>query len=266
MRGSSALRAQLSSAVYTSKRSFEKDLDSLPTTAFQYYYHSKVKELRDNSDESYASEILNSGQQNIAFRRFVRKEWDLLSTTKRRLYYAFFFHFTGVDHNTLNKYELAKVLEIQTPATSDYMLFRNKFKYKFDHLWYQEREQRSRTRSIVLKHNPIGYGHKITISSRIGVSDEESYSSIRRFQKMCRECRHTWNQDITAEQKLDIRSKWEEQKRQFNAILAIERKALAYNLSRLLKLNLDSKFRSLRVARCTSPTIASNFVIPYKKK
>lgn len=266
MQGSRVLGAQLSQAVYVSKRSFEKELDSLPTTAFQYYYHSKIKELQSGSNDFHNTDILSCGQHNNAFRRFIRKEWNSLSTTKKRLYYAFFFHFTGVDHTSLNKYELARILEIQTPAISDYMLFRNKFKYKFDNVWYQEREQRSRKRRMVLKHNPIGFGHTITISSRISVHGEESFSLTAKFQKMCRECRHTWNQKITEEQKLEIRNIWEEQKRQFDTILATEREALGNNLNRLSKMNLDSKVRSLKVDRYTTRTIASSIVIPYKKK
>lgn len=266
MQGSRVLKAQLSQVVYLSKKSFERELNSLPHTAFQYYYYSKIKELRNSSSDPYTTDILGCRQQNNAFRRFIRREWNLLSASKKRLYYAFFFHFTGTDHNTLNKYELARVLEIQTPAISDYMLFRNKFKYKFDNVWRQETEQRSRKKKVVLKRNTIGGGHAITISGGSNVLNGESHSLTKRFQKMCRECRRTWNQRISDEQRLEIRHKWEDEKRHFETIVAAERAALETNLSRLSKMNLDSKTRSLRVDRSTTRAITSRIVIPYKKK
>lgn len=252
MRSSSVLGAQLSYAVYGSKGSFERELNSVPATVFQYYYRSKLKELVPWS----------SGLESNAFRRHIRKEWDLLSTSRKRLYYAFFFHFTKTDYRSLNKYELARILEIPTPAISEYMLFRNNFKNKYDDMGLQERKMRPGKRNTVV-------GRLVMISHRTAIQDDERLNLTKRFQKMCRECRYVWNKKISAEQKEDIRSKWEDQKNEFELSLTRELEALSSNLSRLLKLNVDAQIKSLKIDRYKPSTMTSDMIIPYvfhKKK
>lgn len=261
MRVSLVLRAQLSHAFYGSKGSFERELNSLPTTAFQYYYSSKLKELRKYSDQFMRTDVLSCGQQSNTFRRYIRKEWDLLSTSKKRLYYAFFFHFTKTDYRDLNKYELARILEIPTPAISEYMLFRNKFKNKYDTLWFQERKERPRKRILMA-------GRIVSISCRSS-QKEDHLNLTKRFQKMCRECRQVWNKKISDEQKDEIRNKWEIQKQQFDLQLTRELEALAGNLSKLLKMNVDARLNSLQIDRHKTSTTAPDMIIPYafhKKK
>lgn len=273
MHGSRVIRAQLSQVVYTTKKSFQKQLDSIPATAFDYYYQSKIKELQQSSCNLLSNDFLSASQQNTAFKRHIRKEWELLSNTKRRLYYAFFFHFTKINHKVLNKYELAKVMEIPTPATSEYMLFRNKFKYKFDRIWQEEDMKIKRKSGIILRHNTIGGGHRITISGKVKDINSTSYSGeeeltnlIIRFQKMCRECRHVWNEKVTDEQKCEIRNKWEDQKHQFDLKLDQETEILEYNLKKLMQVKLGPK--SLSVERPVTPTVesgaASAIVLPFQ--
>lgn len=261
MRASYVLRAQLSRTFYGSQGSFEKQLNNLPTTAFQYYYWSKLKELCKYSEDLVNSDRLSCGQQSNTFRRYIRKEWDLLSASKKRLYYAFFFHFTKIDYRALKKYELARILEIPTPAISEYMLFRNNFKHKYDAIWYQERKERPKKRSIMA-------GHLISLSIRNSHEKESRLNLTKRFQKMCRECRYVWNKKISNEQKDEIRTKWELQKQQFDLQLARELEALSFNLNRLLKMNLGARAQSLQIDRHKTST-TTNVIIPYgvhKKK
>ncbi|QLL32802.1 hypothetical protein HG536_0D03240 [Torulaspora globosa] len=262
MRASYVLGAQLSKIFYGSKGSFKRQLNNLPTTAFQYYYWSKLKELCKYSEGFVDSDLLSCGQQSNTFRRYIRKEWDLLSASKKRLYYAFFFHFTKIDYKALKKYELARILEIPTPAISEYMLFRNKFKHKYDTICFQERKERLKKRSIMA-------GHAISISIRNSHEKESRLNLTKRFQKMCRECRLVWNKKISNEQKDEIRTKWELEKQQFDLQLARELEALSFNLNRLLKMNVDARAKTLQINRHKTSTMATNVIIPYgfhKKK
>lgn len=273
MHGSRVIKAQLSQIVYSTKKSFKKQLDSLPATAFDYYYQSRIKELQQNSCNLLSNDFLSGSQQNTAFKRHIRKEWESLSNTKRRLYYAFFFHFTKINHKVLNRYELAKVMEIPTPATSEYMLFRSKFKYKFDRIWQEENMKNKRKTGIILRHNAIGSGHRIIISGKVkdlnstsNSGEEELTNLIERFQKMCRECRHVWNEKVTDEQKFEIKNKWEDQKHQFDLKLDQETEILEYNLKKLIQVKLGPK--SLLVERPVTQTIeseaASVIVLPFQ--
>ncbi|QLQ79677.1 hypothetical protein HG537_0C03250 [Torulaspora globosa] len=258
MRASYVLKAQLSRIFYGSQGSFERQLNNLPTTAFQYYYWCKLKELCKYSKDFMNEDLISCGQQSNTFRRYIRKEWDLLSASKKRLYYAFFFHFTKIDYRSLKKCELARILEIPTPAISEYMLFRNKFKHKYDTIWFQEGKDRSKKRSIMA-------GHAISISIH---EKESSLNLTKRFQKMCRECRYVWNKKISDDQKDEIRIKWELQKQQFDLQLARELEALSFNLNRLLKMNIDARVESLQIERHRTATMG-NVIVPYgfhKKK
>lgn len=264
MHTSRALKARFSQEVYLTKRSFEKQLDNLPNTAFQYYYQTKIKELQEKSSIGRLNDTFGFAQQNSAFRRYIRKEWELLSITKRRLYYAFFFHFTGINYRSLNNYELARVMEIPTPAISEYMLFRNKFKNKFDNIWHEENLGIKRNKNAILRRNSsyplIGLissttNNQITELSK-AEEEVEMTNLTRRFREMCRECRNVWSTHISEERKREIRDKWEEQKYEFELQLQHETKILDNNLKKVLK----AKFRrkSLCIEKPVTHTIVES--------
>ncbi|GCF01307.1 hypothetical protein ZYGM_001127 [Zygosaccharomyces mellis] len=231
MRGTNSLRASLSSTIFTTRRSFERQLDTSPTTAFHYYCQLQHSQ-RVNTD--------------LQWKKFMRREWELLSLTKKRLYYAFYFHFKGVDHKGLNKFELAKFLEIPTPAASEYMMFRNTFKYKFDNAWLENSKKLNNlnNKGRLVKRSSITGGHRLTVHIPLNRDklQSEATNYTKRYQQMCRECRRVWNEKVTVEQKLVIREKWEQEKQAFNDSMHTEIDALKINLTKLNQLELRQEY------------------------
>lgn len=256
MHCSKVLRAQLSQTVYHTKKAFDKRLDSVPTTAFHYYYQTKIKEMQTYSGPSSSRDQLNFAHYNNGFKRYIRKEWSLLSGTRRRLYYAFFFHFTKIDHTTLNECELARIMEISTPAISEYMLFRNKYKSKFDTIWSEQEAtvQSKKTPGTRRNAKISDESMKVTLSNTqrdhlLSLSVDNTRDDIKnltkRFREMCRECRTAWETCISDGRKLEIKKKWQEQKRRFELQLQYERRILDYNLNKLSQ--IDFRCNSLCV-------------------
>ncbi|GAV52694.1 hypothetical protein ZYGR_0AG06850 [Zygosaccharomyces rouxii] len=231
MRCTYSLRASLSSTVFTTKKSFERQLDTSPTTAFHYYCQLQ-----------HDSKINNE----LQWKKFMRREWELLSLTRKRLYYAFYFHFKGIDYKSLNNFELAKFLEIPTPAASEYMMFRNIFKFKFDNAWLDNLKKLNdlNHKGRLVKKSPITGGHRLTVFIPLNQDQLQSEATnyTKRYQQMCRECRRVWNEKVTMEQKLIIREKWEQEKQVFNENIRDELDALKINLNRLNQLGLRHEY------------------------
>lgn len=231
MRCTSIIRASLSSTIFTTRKSFERQLDNSPTTAFHYYCQLQY-DSRVNDD--------------LQWKKFIRREWEMLSHTKKRLYCAFYFHFKGIDYKSLNKFELAKFLEIPTPATSEYMMFRNLFKFKFDNAWLENVKKLKDSNGMgqLVKRSPIAGGHRLTIYIPLNRDRlrMEATNYTKRYQQMCRECRRVWNEKVTVEQRSVIRKKWEQQKREFKDHIDNEIEALKMNLNGLNQLELRQEY------------------------
>lgn len=226
MRCTSSMRASLSASVYLTRRAFEKQLNTSPTTAFHYYCQ------------------LDHRKHDPQLKRYMRREWEMLSITKKRLYYAFYFHFKNVNYKKMNKFELAKFLEIPTPATSEYMLFRNTFKCKFEIAWIENiRRQRIAGRGQLIKQSAIAGGHRLSVYTQQDYRQlkEEATNYASRYRQMCKECRRVWTEKVTLKQKIMIRRKWEEQRQIFEERIVQELEALEANLNRLTQVELRQK-------------------------
>ena len=88
------LKAQLSPVSYTTKKSFQRQLNRTPYTAFQYFFQLEVQKLHNVSKYE---DITNYLKGNSNFKRFRRNEWDSMSLTKKRLYYASFCQSMSID-------------------------------------------------------------------------------------------------------------------------------------------------------------------------
>ena len=274
MRITNILRAQLCESVYNTKKSFQKQLKRMPSTIFQYYYQLQIKQLH----KSYGSNteyILDFAQQNTHFKRYIRDEWDTLSMTKKRLYNALYFHFSQVDYRSINKFELARIMEIPTPAFSEYMLFRNKFKKQYEKIW-KENQINPEPISLIVKSSNI---QKIISrrhhcqSSKLTVKEQNASKGLKeiidftkRFQEMCKECKHVWNVQVTEEQKSEVRSKWEQQVLEFEELMDREVELLVSNLKKLSQ--IDPSSQALVTERPVTNTTNANrcFIFPLKKK
>lgn len=252
MRPTPYFTAQLSILNITSRRSFDK-LDRTPSTVFQYYYRLQIKQLHKYSQYIDSLESMN---QNNPFRRQVRKEWDALSLSKKRVYHALYFHFLKLDFRKLSQEELAKRLEIPVPTSSEYLLFRNKFKSKFDYMW--EKQYTGRLEIEVKVRSDTFGKFKIT---RYATKKKEDLDSItnftERFQKMCRECKRIWKEKVSEEQKDEIRSKLRENRKKFELQMEKEVEALESlqeNLTCILDKDTFHSQRMLGVERPASRT------------
>lgn len=119
MKATLLLKAQLSPVSYTTKKSFQRQLNRTPYTAFQYFFQLEVQKLHNVSKYE---DIINHVRGNSNFKRFARNEWDSMSLTKKRLYYASFCQSMDIDILNVSKIELAKRLEIPIPAMSEYLI------------------------------------------------------------------------------------------------------------------------------------------------
>lgn len=225
----------MSSTIFTTRKSFERQLDSSSTTAFHYYCQLQ-HDPRNNND--------------LQWKRFMRREWEMLSITRKRLYYAFYFHFKGIDYKNLNKFELAKFLEIPTPATSEYMMFRNVFKFKFDNAWLETLKKLGelKNKGKLVKKASITGGHRLTVNYvpfNRNQLEKEATNYTKRYQQMCKECRRVWNEKVTTEQRSIIREKWENEKQEFDEIIRNEIGALKINLNMLNRLGTSAEIFTL---------------------
>ncbi|SCU85407.1 LADA_0D07316g1_1 [Lachancea dasiensis] len=210
--------ASLSKASFVSRRSFER-YNAMPSTVFQYFYQLQLKELRHGSSSCDIGSLFN---KNSSFRRYKRKEWELLSMSKKRLYHALYFHFTKINYRTLSHEELAKRLEIPIPAASEYLLFRNQFKSRFDQVW-EERKREKSSACLQKAHFRTGSLGLIRVSRRISRNLDDAEADLtRRFQDMCRECRRTWRDMVDDEQRAKIADKLGEERKNFEAIMKNE--------------------------------------------
>ncbi|EDO16239.1 hypothetical protein Kpol_505p16 [Vanderwaltozyma polyspora DSM 70294] len=251
MKISLSLKAQLNDSIIFSQKSYLKPKLRIPSTAFQFYYQVQMHDLLRNS-YSTKQEILSFVDKNTHFRRFIRDEWNTLSTTRRRLYAALYFHVLKIDYSNLNEIELAKIMEIPTPAISPYMLFRSKYKEKFDLAWREENSKSEITmKNKTLKpmksrsnNNKIFFKRTVSSSIKLEKGNNQSTSNIkpiidfaRRFDKMCKECKQVWNNDISNEQKLQVRNKWETQKIEFKRMIDKEIEYLKSTIDKITTLN-----------------------------
>ncbi|CAI4064198.1 hypothetical protein N7582_002609 [Saccharomyces uvarum] len=254
------LKAHLSPVSYTTKKSFQRQLDRSPYTAFQYFFQLEVQKLHNVSKYE---DITNYLKGNSNFKRFRRNEWDSMSLTKKRLYYASFCQSMSIDVWNVSKVELAKRLEIPIPAMSEYLFFRNKFKLKFDSHWsalepnnyknhsrpstarknVTEAYSRSRTITSVNKMQPR---KRLVTMKRISCSENFSnnqsddaqkhlYDYMKRFQLMCKECRYAWNEKVDYDQKLEIRKKLQLWRLKFEEMMDNEIQILQNNMETMSK-------------------------------
>ncbi|SCU95849.1 LANO_0E11606g1_1 [Lachancea nothofagi CBS 11611] len=211
MRPNLVVNASVSRTTFTSRRSFEK-LDTMPSTVFQYYFQLQLKELHHNSPQSEITDFVN---KNNSFKRYKRKEWDSLSLTKKRVYHALYFHFTKVNYRRLGHEELARRLELQVPAASEYLLFRNRFKARFDAAWEEQRknDRTGRSHKIQLRSGTSG---SLKVSRIFAMRPAElEFNSTRRFQDMCRECRRAWREGVDDDQRAEIATKLSVERQKF---------------------------------------------------
>ncbi|CEP61862.1 mitochondrial HMG-box protein CIM1 LALA0_S04e02388g [Lachancea lanzarotensis] len=222
MRINCTLHANVSRTAFANRKSFER-LDTMPTTVFQYYFQLQVKDLHVYSRDADLIPWIN---RNSSFKRYKRKEWDSLSMSKRRIYNALYFRFTGLDYRTLGHEEVARRLEIPIPPISDYLLFRNSFKSQFDPLWDEQRKRDLLIRSpkMILRSRFSGVVKSPRFSATY--SRESDSDLTKRFQDMCRECRRTWLEKVDSMQKAEIGEKLREQRESFRALMEKEIKVL----------------------------------------
>ncbi|CAI4051583.1 hypothetical protein SKDZ_15G2610 [Saccharomyces kudriavzevii ZP591] len=261
------LKAQLSPVSYTTKKSFQRQLDHLPSTAFQYFFQLEVQKLHNVSKYK---DIINYVRGNSNFKRFTRNEWDNMSLTKKRLYYASFCQSMNIDIWNVSKVELAKRLEIRIPAMSEYLFFRNKFKVKFDSHWssLERKDYRSISKSSVTRKNgateiysknraiasvsKIKPRKRLVAMKRISRLDnlandhpndaqEHLYDYMKRFQQMCKECRYAWNEKVDYDQKLEIREKLQLWKSKFEEMMDNEIQILQKNMEIMSKFGHGSE-------------------------
>ncbi|SCV02972.1 LAME_0H06678g1_1 [Lachancea meyersii CBS 8951] len=212
------LRANVSRTAFLNRRSFER-LDTMPATVFQYYYQLQVKNLHFNVPEA---DLICWINRNSSFRRYKRKEWESLSLSKKRIYHALYFHFTGLSYRTIGHEELARKLEYPIPAASDYLLFRNGFKAKFDLLWeeQQKHDVMKRTPKLMLRSGSSGLVKKTRfLAAKAGKTDSDL---TRRFHDMCRECRRIWREEVDNIQRTEIAEKLREERRFFEKLMSKE--------------------------------------------
>lgn len=261
------LKAQLSPVSYTTKKSFQRQLNRTPYTAFQYFFQLEVQKLHNVSKYE---DIINHVRGNSNFKRFARNEWDSMSLTKKRLYYASFCQSMNIDVRNVSKVELAKRLEIPIPAMSEYLLFRNKFKVKFDsHCSSLERKDRksiprssitrrtattdicskNRSNTSVSKIKPrkrLVAMKRISRSENITESHSREaqnylYDYMKRFQQMCKECRYAWNEKVDYDQKLEIRKKLQLWRSKFEEMMDNEVQILQKNMDTMSKFGFRSE-------------------------
>lgn len=267
MKATLLLKAQLSPVSYTTKKSFQRQLNRTPYTAFQYFFQLEVQKLHNVSKYE---DIINYVRGNSNFKRFARNEWDTMSLTKKRLYYASFCQSMDIDILNVSKIELAKRLEIPIPAMSEYLLFRNKFKVKFDsHCSSLERKDRksvprpSITRKVATteicsksrSNTPLGKINprkRLVALKRISRSENTAknhsheaqnylYDYMKRFQQMCKECRYAWNEKVDYDQKLEIRKKLQVWRAKFEEVMDNEIQILQKNMDIMSKFGLRSE-------------------------
>ncbi|CAI4036418.1 hypothetical protein SMKI_15G2620 [Saccharomyces mikatae IFO 1815] len=260
------LKAQLSPVSYTTKKSFQRQLNRSPFTAFQYFFQLEVQKLHNVSKYE---DIINYARGNTNFKRFKRNEWDSMSLTKKRLYYASFCQSMNIDIWKVSKVELAKRLEIPIPVMSEYLLFRNKFKVKFDSRWSSleskayKNVSRPPTRKTVVTEvcsknrtitsvNKIKPRKRLVAMKRIPRSEnfaknhsheaqENLYDYMKRFQQMCKECRYAWNEKVDCDQKLEIREKLQLWRSKFEKMMDNEIQILQKNMDIMSKFNPRSE-------------------------
>ncbi|SCW02428.1 LAFE_0F06216g1_1 [Lachancea fermentati] len=268
MRIYTACRAHISLLEVVSKKSFEK-LDRTPPTVFHYYYQLQLKDLHKMST---GDEILEFANRNNAFKRHIRKEWDSLSISRKRVYHCLYFHFARINYGKMSYEELAKRLEIPIPVSSEYLLFRNSFKAKFDALW-EESQKRNRSlegKSLQLRSRSFGK-FKVTRIYKKDAELEDYNDYNRRFRNMCKECRLMWKEQVTEEQKIEITKKLKDARNNFlnrmdNEIKALD--ALQENMSKILNNHTTSHIGYLKVERPLTNTIREplNILLVGKKR
>ncbi|EJS41717.1 YOR114W [Saccharomyces arboricola H-6] len=288
------LKAQLSSVSYTTRKSFQKQLDRSPYTAFQYFFQLEVQKLHNVSKYD---DITSYVRGNSNFKRFTRNEWDNMSLTKKRLYYASFCQSMNIDIWSVSKIELAKRLEIPIPAMSEYLFFRNKFKLKFDSHWssLEHNNYRNPSRPSTMRKNGAAetYPRNRTITSvskikprkrlvamkRISRSEDftndHSHEAqkhfddyMKRFQQMCKECRYAWNEKVGCDQKLEIRKKLHLCRSKFEEMMDNEIQVLQKNMEIMSKFGHRSEtyLRTSDENTSISPYNILPMAYPSKKK
>ncbi|KAM3162779.1 hypothetical protein ACU8KH_03041 [Lachancea thermotolerans] len=223
MRISLSLNAFISPISVASRKSFEK-LDKTPSTVFQYYYQLQLKSLNRSGLPADILEPVNTGHNSL--RRYVRKEWESLSMSKKRVYHALYFHFIKLNYKELAPEEFAKRLELPIPISSEYLLFRNKFKLEFDRIWKEQckKDHHGRSRRIYLR---TGSSNLLKASRTIkGTESGFDYDSTRQFQEMCRQCRKVWREKVTSDQKAQMVEILQKNRQEFKLKLEQEVKIL----------------------------------------
>ncbi|CUS22844.1 LAQU0S07e01398g1_1 [Lachancea quebecensis] len=223
MRITLRLNAFVSQISVTSRKSFEK-LDKTPSTVFQYYYQLQLKSLYKSGLSAEILEPTSNSQSSL--RRYVRKEWESLSMSKKRVYHALYFHFIKLNYKELSPEEFAKRLELSIPISSEYLLFRTKFKVEFDKIWKEQykKDHHGRSRRVYLRTAPSNLFKTSRVIS--GTINSFEYDSTRQFQEMCRQCRKVWRDKVTSDQKAQMAKILQKSRRDFELKLEQEIKLL----------------------------------------
>ncbi|KAL3228536.1 Uncharacterized protein RNJ44_02481 [Nakaseomyces bracarensis] len=227
MRPSRILAAGLSEAIFCSKKVFERTLQQGVGTVFGYYYNIQVGKLGNTESLKY----------NNTFRRFVRHEWENMSITKRRLYSAMFFQYNGLRPDHMGSYELAKCLGVETPAASEYLLFRNRFKAKFDLLWekdpnvdlsqvFDSNLLQAKNLRVRLKSSRRSWRNAKILEGKTNPN------YLQRFKEMCKECRRIWRTEVTDNEKQLVRAQWEQDQAKFKSAIQEEITSIMTNMER----------------------------------
>lgn len=223
MRFTLHLYARPSSILVSCKKAFKKSAQKDIGTVFNYYYNMQVKKFGNTTLMRF----------NNSFKRYIRSEWDNLSATKKRLYYAMFFEQHNLSPSELTSYELARCLEIEKPAASEYLMFRNRFKSKFDRLWRQNSEVNMKlifqSGSIANNYHEFSPGRAKRSIQHI----DPNRDYILRFKEMCKECRRIWNTKVGEEEKKTIHEHWLNAQQEFKNTLDIEIEVIKLNLEKL---------------------------------
>ncbi|CCE63665.1 hypothetical protein TPHA_0F01820 [Tetrapisispora phaffii CBS 4417] len=273
MKPNRPLFAQLSNTIYNTKQTFKNDNKPNLVTSFQYYYSLQFNKL--NLGDNTSIGMIKNISYNTNFKRYIRKEWDLLSTTSKRLYTALYIYDNNINYKSLNAFELAKMMEIETPVSSEYMLFRCNFKKHFE-LINNEQKGNSMKRTIINRYHVSLQKRILGVRRNSGIKinkyiQSENKNISRTYQEFCRECRKVWKENVSELMKEQLREKLNTQTIKFESVIEKERDILEMNLNRISNILSKSKdtqvdFYKLKEERPDQLSKDLKFTLAYLKK
>lgn len=210
----SSYNARLSLLQVNTKKSFQ-NLDRRPSDVFHYYLQLRIGKLGGYTR-------LKEQNMYIPFVKRIRREWDLLCDSKKRVYNALFFKFNRIDFTRLTDEELARYLTIPIPTSSEYLLFRSKYKVQFNKMWDMRASATLRSSDSNRKFNVSFKNWKDTQKTDF----EKVLNFHFRYQEMCKSCQKVWKEQVTPEQKELLIARVEFMRNEFKRRLRAEREEL----------------------------------------